>query len=48
MSTHYYSSLSAVDMSWANTTLLEFETNIPDYEECQTLCKVIKTTFSST
>ena len=30
-----------VDQSWANSTLLDVLTSVPDYEECQILCRVI-------
>ena len=42
----FYSSHSEVDQSWINSTTLNFLNNIPDYEECQVLCQVRKTTFS--
>ena len=46
VSTHYYSSHSEVDQSWINSTVLDVLTSVPDYEECQLLCQVRKTTFS--
>ena len=42
----FYSSHSEVDQSWINTTVLDVLTDVPDYEECQVLCQVRKTTFS--
>ena len=45
MSTRYCSSPSEVDKSWANTTLLDVVIPSTDYEECQTACQVVKTTF---
>ena len=29
-----------VDQSWTNSTLLDVLTSVPDYEECQALCRV--------
>ena len=31
-----------VDQSWANSTVLDVLTSVPDYEECQILCRVNK------
>ena len=45
MSTHYYSSHSEVDKSWADTTVLDLVIPSTDYEECQAECQVVKTTF---
>ena len=42
----FYSSHSEVDQSWINSTSLNFLNNIPNYEECQLLCQVRKTTFA--
>ena len=29
-----------VDQSWANSTVLDALTSVPDYEECRALCRV--------
>ena len=42
----FYSSHSEVDQSWINSTVLELVHPVPDYEECQLLCQVRKTTFA--
>ena len=34
-----------MDKSWANTTLLDVVIASTDYEECQAVCQVVKTTF---
>ena len=31
-----------VDQRWINSTLLDALTSVPDYEECEALCRVIK------
>merc|ERR1711953_14035 len=33
------SSCYKVDQSWANSTVLDVLPSVPDYEECQTLCR---------
>ena len=30
-----------VDQSWANSTVLDVLTSVPDYEECRALCRVM-------
>ena len=30
-----------VDQSWANSTVLDVLTSVPDYEECRALCRVL-------
>ena len=30
-----------VDQIWSNSTLLDVLATVPDYEECQTLCRAI-------
>ena len=30
-----------VDQSWANSTLLDVLTFVPDFEECRALCRVL-------
>ena len=30
-----------VDQIWSNSTLLDVLATVPDYEECQTLCRVM-------
>ena len=42
----FYSSHSEVDQSWINSTVLDVLTSVPNYEECQLLCQVRKTTFA--
>ena len=42
----FYFSHSKVDQSWINTTVLDVLTSVPEYEECQVLCQVRRTTFS--
>ena len=42
----FYSSHSEVDQSWINSTSLDFLTSVPNYEECQVVCQVRKTTFA--
>ena len=41
----FYSSHSEVDQSWINSTVLDVLTSVPNYEECQVVCQVRKTTF---
>ena len=41
----FYSSHSEVDQSWKNSNVLNVLTSVPDYEECQLLCQVRKTTL---
>ena len=41
----FYSSHSEVDQSWINSTVLDLVQPVPDYEECQVLCQVRKTTL---
>ena len=41
----FYSSHSEVDQSWINSTVLDLVKPVPDYEECQVLCQVRKTTL---
>ena len=33
--------MAQVDQRWSNSTLLDVLTSVPDYEECQALCRVI-------
>ena len=30
-----------VDQIWSNSTVLDVLTSVPDYEECQALCRVM-------
>ena len=39
------SSCYKVDQSWINSTVLDLVKPVPDYEECQVLCQVKKTTL---
>ena len=41
----FYSSHSEVDQSWINSTVLDLVQPVPDYEECQLLCQVRKSTL---
>ena len=41
----FYSSHSEVDQSWINSTVLDLVQPVMDYEECQLLCQVRKTTL---
>ena len=34
-----------VDKTWINSTLIDFQAPVLDYEECRVLCRVIKTTL---
>ena len=36
----FYLLVIQVDQSWANSTVLDVLNFVPDYEECQTLCRV--------
>ena len=36
----FYLLVIQVDQSWANSSVLDVLTSVPDYEECQTLCRV--------
>ena len=39
------SSCYKVDQGWINATVLDLVQPVPDYEECQVLCQVRKTTL---
>ena len=41
----FYFSHSEVDQTWINSTVLDLVKPVPDYEECQVLCQVKKTTL---
>ena len=37
----FYLLVIQVDQSWANSTVLDVLTSVPDYEECRALCRVM-------